>query len=449
MMRLTWEQQDGWFDRVYRLTDSDDNVIEEFGKQPSLDELRQVERRHGERINLWQTGLLCSECGNEITGRFGADLGGNLLCWDCASAAQETKYDGLTVNTDPTDAVLSESHLNAKSLCDYVINVATGCRHGCKFCYVPTTPGMQNREHILEDKAGVDDAQQDWGSYLLYRDDLPERLHNHLEAMEENEWGHTERGRGVVMLSSGTDCYQDRRTAQITRGCVQELITYDRPVRILTRSPAVTRDIDLFKQAGDLITVGSSIPSMNNELIKILEPNAPPPKARWRALDELRKAGVPRYVSMSPTYPTMDKHDIWNTLTFLKCLDPEVIFHEPINPRGANFQMCVTAAREEGLTELAAELERLQDHQHWVEYALEQINLVQQVAAEVGGLQIHSWPDRELVQSTSGELRFKLSNMRNAVSPEQFGADEPDQPDEESQEVLAESMDDLRQHIRT
>jgi len=126
-----------------------------------------------------------------------------------------------------------------------------------------------------------------------------------------------------------------------------------------------------------------------------------------------------------------------------------VIFHEPINPRGANFQMCVTAAREEGLTELAAELERLQDHQHWVEYALEQINLVQQVAAEVGGLQIHSWPDRELVQSTSGELRFKLSNMRNAVSPEQFGADEPDQPDEESQEVLAESMDDLRQHIRT
>ena len=92
------------------------------------------------------------------------------------------------------------------------------------------------------------------------------------------------------------------------------------------------------------------------------------------------------------------------------------------------------------------ELEALQDHQVWVEYALEQLNLVQQVADELGGLQIHSWPDRELMQSTSGELRFQLSNMRNAVSPERFSGDEPAQA--ESQTVLEDDMDSIRSYIR-
>jgi len=117
-------------------------------------------------------------------------------------------------------------------------------------------------------------------------------------------------GRGVVMLSSGTDCYQDRRTAQITRGAVAELITHDIPVRILTRSPAVTRDIDLFQAAGDRITVGSSIPSFDATLVRAMEPNAPPPMTRWQALDTLQQAGVSVFVSMSPTIQP------WTRMTF-------------------------------------------------------------------------------------------------------------------------------------
>ena len=42
--------------------------------------------------------------------------------------------------TDPTKALLSESALSDHGVCDYVVNVATGCRHGCAFCYVPSTP---------------------------------------------------------------------------------------------------------------------------------------------------------------------------------------------------------------------------------------------------------------------------------------------------------------------
>ncbi|GGK83336.1 hypothetical protein GCM10009067_39490 [Haloarcula sebkhae] len=166
---------------------------------------------------------------------------------------------------------------------------------------MPTTPAIDSRDGMLAEQADVDDPQTDWGSYLLYRDDLPERLGNILEERDPSERKQTERGRGVVMLSSGTDCYQDRRTAQITRGAVAELITHDIPVRILTRSPGVTLDLDLFQAAGDRITVGSSILSFNATLVRAMEPNAPPPMTRWQALDTLQQAGVSVFVSMSPT----------------------------------------------------------------------------------------------------------------------------------------------------
>lgn len=424
-MHLAWEEQDSWFDREFRLETESGEIVKSYDEQPTLDELREAERQHGDRINLWQAGLVCTDCGNEINDRFSADPRGNLLCWDCAMDQDGEERGNLRLNADPTKAVLSESSLNEKSLCDYVINVATGCLHGCKFCYVPTTPAVESREEMLSEKAEVEDAQRDWGSYLLYRDDLPERLHQELGQREEDEWECTERGRGIVMLSSGTDCYQDRRTAQITRGCVQELVDRGKPVRILTRSPNVLRDIDLFREADGLVTVGSSIPSFDTDLVRAMEPNAPPPKERWEALDELQKKEVPVYVSMSPTYPTMDEDNFWNLLTFFKALDPEVIFHEPINPRGANFQMCMHAAQEAGYNELREELEKLQDHDYWVDYALNHIDLVHKVAEEVGGLTIHTWPDRQLVDSTNGEIRKQLKEMRHAVSPEGFAMDDP------------------------
>lgn len=425
-MELSWEVGQNWFERSYTVT-HEGTAVATFEEQPTLDELRQLSRQHGrptERLDLWQAGLLCAECDSEINERFASNLDGDILCWDCAMETDSREDNGITTNTDPTKTVMSESHLHTKSLCDHVINVATGCRHGCEFCYVPTTPAIDSRDDMLAEQAEVDDPQSDWGSYLLYRDDLPERLGNVLENRDPSDRKQTDRGRGVVMLSSGTDCYQDRRTAQITRGAVAELITHDIPVRILTRSPAVVRDIDLFQTAGERITVGSSIPSFDTSLVRAMEPNAPPPMARWEALDRLQQAGIPVYVSMSPTYPTMGEDEFHELLSFFRALGEIVVFHEPINPRGANFQQCLQAAQKAGYEEVVAELKQIdENHQYWVEYALEQINTVQKVAGCFEGLQVHSWPDEQLIKATSGQLQSKLRAMKQAVSPESFDGD--------------------------
>ncbi|WP_234972329.1 SPL family radical SAM protein [Halobaculum gomorrense] len=324
----------------------------------------------------------------------------------------------MTHTTDPTKAVLSNSALHHKNLCNYVINVATGCTHGCKFCYVPSTPNIKTRGKMLKEQAGVESGQKEWGSYLLYRDDLPERLARKLD--RKRKWEETEDGRGVVMISSGTDCYQDRRAAQITRECVIELVNHGRPVRILTRSPAVVRDIDVFQAADGYVTVGSSIPCLDDELVRSIEPGAPAPTARLNALEEISNAGVPVYVSMSPTYPTQDREDLRALLTeFKERLDPDVVFHEPINPRGGNFQMTVQAARDAGQTELADELDKLRDRENWIEYSKEQLLAVRDIGEDIG-VPIHLWPDKEFIKHAGEDSEFFRQEREKMDSPEDY-----------------------------
>lgn len=387
-----------------------------------LSKLREYSRSTGrtlERLNLLGLELTCSACDRLIEDRFGVSSTGEMICWGCVEKnVADTDPRGVTSSTDPTKAVLSSSALHHKNLCNYIINVATGCSHGCKFCYVPSTPNIKMRGNMLEDKVDVKDGQEEWGNYLLYRDDLPERLAQKLD--RKQKWQSTPDGRGVVMISSGTDCYQDRRTAQITRGCVIELVKHEKPVRILTRSPAVVRDLDVFQAANGLVTVGSSIPCLDDEMVGAIEPGAPAPSTRLNALEEISKAGVPVYVSMSPTYPTQDRDDLRELLLeFKERLDPDVVFHEPINPRGGNFQMTVQAARDAGQKELAQELERIRDRDNWVEYSKNQLTAVEELGEELD-VPVHLWPDKQFIKH-AGDLKEHFRHEREKEeSPEDY-----------------------------
>ncbi|WP_233517285.1 hypothetical protein [Haloferax sp. Atlit-19N] len=58
-----------------------------------------------------------------------------------------------------------------------------------------------------------------------------------------------------------------------------------------------------------------------------------------------------------------------------------------------NFELCVDALRDADFEAAASTFEELLDRETWVEYALEQIQMVRDVAAELGGPTIHTWPD--------------------------------------------------------
>jgi DNA repair photolyase len=141
--------------------------------------------------------------------------------------------------------------------------------------------------------------------------------------------------------------------------------------------------------------------------------------ARWEALDRIQRAGVPVFVSMSPTYPTMDEDDFYELLSYFRALGEVVVFHEPINPRGGNFEMTVEAARDAGETELAEKLDSLRSRDQWIEYATNHLRWVQEIGRELD-LPVHLWPDKQLIKHVSEEKAVWLQSWRDRQSVEEF-----------------------------
>ncbi|KHG42160.1 MAG: radical SAM protein [Aphanizomenon flos-aquae KM1D3_PB] len=279
---------------------------------------------------------------------------------------------------------LQKSALNKKGLCDYVVNVASGCLHGCTFCYVPSTPAIRTKQAQLREQ-GVNDPQMDWGQYLFVREEIPEQLAKNLT--RKTSWHETPEGKGVVLLCSGTDPYQNKQTANVTRGAVKALLQNNKRIRILTRSPLWLNDIDILKNPN--VVVGMSLPYLSDELSRQIEPNAPLPSERYKALIKGYEAGCRLYVAVAPTPPSMTLDDFKKHLYEIMKFNPEVIFWEPINARGTNGKRMIAAGLEFTTS--------IMTRHSWAEYFKRQWNDIEEAAQEVGCLdRLHIWPDPEL-----------------------------------------------------
>ena len=286
---------------------------------------------------------------------------------------------------------LQQSELNKKGLCDYVINVASGCLHGCSFCYVPSTPAIRTRAEQLREK-GVSNPQMDWGKYLFIRQEVPELLEKILN--HKRSWRETPSGRGVVLLCSGTDPYQNKQTASVTRKVIEILLKYNKQVRILTRSPLWVKDIDLLRHPN--VTVGMSLPYLNDELSRQIEPYSPVPSVRYKALLEGYQAECRLYVAVAPTPPNMHKDDFKRHLEKIMCINPEVIFWEPINARGSNGKRMEAAGLDFTHSIMTRDL--------WAESFIRQWENIEAAAFELQCIEkLHIWVDPELKSYINNE----------------------------------------------
>ncbi|MEQ4724632.1 hypothetical protein [Nonomuraea sp. B19D2] len=73
-------------------------------------------------------------------------------------------------------------------------------------------------------------------------------------------------------------------------------------VRILTKSPVVTRDIDLLTSL-PRAEVGMTITTTDNKVSRWLEVRAPLASRRLKTLAELNDAGIPTYAFVGPLLP--------------------------------------------------------------------------------------------------------------------------------------------------
>lgn len=170
---------------------------------------------------------------------------------------------------------------------DYSLNPYQGCEHGCSYCFARPT------HEFWGYSAGVDFERK-----IMVKKNAPELLEKFFRKK-----GYTPK---TISLSGNTDCYQPaERKFEITRKLLQLCLDYRHPVSILTKNALVLRDLDILKPLAeqDLVTVSFSIPTINEEIRRKMEPRTSSVNNKLKAIETLSQNGIAVGVMVAPVIP--------------------------------------------------------------------------------------------------------------------------------------------------
>jgi DNA repair photolyase len=107
-------------------------------------------------------------------------------------------------------------------------------------------------------------------------------------------------------VGTATDCYQPiEGHYKLTRGALEAMCEFGNPVGVITKGPMIVRDKDVLADltAGPGCSVYISVPTVDEDAWRLLEPGTAPPLKRLRAVRELVDAGIRAGVLMNPIVP--------------------------------------------------------------------------------------------------------------------------------------------------
>lgn len=207
------------------------------------------------------------------------------------------------------------------------LNFAVGCTHGCPFCYVDS---IHKRFGVHRYGKAV---LRPWGDYLL----IPENLN---EAIEKTSW---ERWKGKeVMLSSTHDPYLPEFGGK-TRIILEKALQAGVRFCIQTRSPLVSRDLDLLAEFKRQVRLQVSIATFDRHFAQKIEPRVPSPERRLKVLLDAKSRGIRTGVIVAPVFPPNAmrsdvERDLSNIVERLAEISPDFIFGESLHVRGDNLR---------------------------------------------------------------------------------------------------------------
>ncbi|MDH3576514.1 MAG: PA0069 family radical SAM protein [Gammaproteobacteria bacterium] len=181
---------------------------------------------------------------------------------------------------------------------DRSINPYLGCEHGCIYCYARPS------HSYLDLSPGLDFETQ-----IFYKPNAATRL---LEAWEKPGYECK-----PITIGANTDPYQPaEKSLQLTRELLALFLKYRHPVNIITKGNLICRDIDLLAELANtgLCSVAISLPTMDADLKRIMEPRVPSAAARLKAMERLTEAGVPTSVLVAPIIPAINDNEIEHIL---------------------------------------------------------------------------------------------------------------------------------------
>jgi len=271
----------------------------------------------------------------------------------------------------------------------YSINPYRGCQHACVYCFARGT-----HEYL-----GYDSGR-DFESRIVVKMNAAAVLR---EQLRRPSWN-----KELIVLGTACDPYQQAEMKyRITRGILGVLLQFEQPVHMLTKSPSVLRDTDLWSRLARVTDaqVAFSVPTLDEAIWKKLEPGTAKPIKRLEAMRELVDAGVRCGVMIAPIVPDLTDDEAHLEEVILAARDNGASFISPnvLNLKPGSKEWFMPALRD-AYPHLAPKCER------YYRGAYAPKEYTQQVMAKVSELRAKYGFDREHVrpEPTRGQMQLAI-----------------------------------------
>jgi DNA repair photolyase len=166
-----------------------------------------------------------------------------------------------------------------------------GCTHDCIYCFAKNYAEQKN----------------EWNNPMPIPMDISEvweAFYKTFETNEEHAWREILIKKTPIRLGANSDCFMSMdRKFGITKEFLKILNHYNYPYLIVTRSDLIAKQEYLSLLNKDLAAIHISIPSLNEELTKKIEPHAPSPKKRLETIRTLTQSGFWVTARVNPLIP--------------------------------------------------------------------------------------------------------------------------------------------------
>lgn len=165
---------------------------------------------------------------------------------------------------------------------EYGMNIYRGCQYQCIYC------DSRSECYRIEN---FDD--------IIIKANAPELLQKELAR---------KRKRGTIGTGAMSDPYIPlEKEYNLTGKCLEIISHYRFPVNICTKSNLILRDIELLQKINEVYAcIAFTITTTDDELAKKIEPYAPLPSERLKAMGILSSLGIQTGVLMMPLLPFIE-----------------------------------------------------------------------------------------------------------------------------------------------
>ncbi len=164
----------------------------------------------------------------------------------------------------------------------YNMNIYRGCEHQCIYCDSRSECyGIDNFNDILVKVNAIDLLQKELAS---------------------------KRVKGTIGTGSMSDPYTfAERKYKLFAQALKVIAQFHFPIHIITKSNLVERDLEILKEINRIYAaVSFTVTTVNDQLARKLEPHAPSPTHRFKAMEALAKEGIYVGITMMPILPFIE-----------------------------------------------------------------------------------------------------------------------------------------------